>query len=135
MAEGNPIAPVVDIEIGGTVRHLKLDFNGVAKAEEATGRNYLMVSHIRRGTAVDFTALLWGCLLHEDPSLTLEQVRSWVTFGNIARVIEAVMDAVTRSFPQADSEPAAEAGNVVPLERASRPRGKRSGAAPASTSD
>lgn len=132
----DPLAPTVALEIGGEERHLRLDFNALAKAEGATGRNYLMVRNIQRGGAADMTAILWGGLLHESPKLTLDEVRSWVHLGNVNRVIEAIFEAVRLSFPEpedGESGDAGEDGDADPLP-ATPPRGRRSARTRASTS-
>lgn len=92
----------VEIEIGGKARHLRMDFRAIAAAERATGRNLLRPGSVAAAGASEMTAILWGCLLHEEPDLTLDTVRSWITYGNAADTFVAVMDAVAKCFPDPD---------------------------------
>src|SRR4051812_1595755 len=105
----NPIAPAVEIEIGGDTRHLLLDFNAIAAAESATGKNYLTIGALSRPGGADVTALLWGALLHETPELTLREVRSWVSYANIVTITNKVYETINACFPKAQ-DPAREDG-------------------------
>jgi len=92
----------VEIEIGGKLRHLRMDFRAIAAAERVTGKNLLRPGSVATAGASEMTAILWGCLLHEEPDLTLDIVRSWIHYGNAADTFVAVMDAVARCFPDPD---------------------------------
>lgn len=124
-----PTAPTVPITLDRE-RHLLLDFNAIAHAEEATRRNLLSTRTLMRVDATLLTALLWGALLHEDPQLTLADVRRLVTFRNVAAVNAAVNEALRLAF----SEPEEGESDADPLAPASLPAGSTSGASPASTS-
>lgn len=103
MAESMPsLVEDVEIEIGGKTRRLRMDFRAIASAERVTGRNLLRPGSVAAAGASEVTAILWGCLLHEEPDLKLDDVRSWITYGNASEVFSAVMQAVARCFPDAD---------------------------------
>jgi len=103
MAESLPsLVEDVEIEIGGKLRHLRMDFRAIAAAERATGRNLLRPGSVAAAGASEVTAILWGCLLHEEPGLKLDDVRSWIHYGNVDDAFTAVMQAVARCFPDPD---------------------------------
>ncbi len=133
MAAPTPsVVPVVEIELLGETRHLRLDFAGIAAAERATGKSFLRSTSIAMAGANELTAILWGCLLHEDPDLKLEDVRSWITYANAGYLAETVMDAVLACFPAPDGDEDGDDGASDPTETA--PRGRSSGRSRASSS-
>lgn len=125
------VVPMVEIELDRT-RHLRMDFAGIAAAERVTGKSFLRSTAIAQAGANDLTAILWGCLLHEDPELKLETVRGWVHFGNAAYVASTIMDAVMACFPAPEEHDAeGDDGAGDPTER---PTGPTSGRSRASSS-
>lgn len=72
-------------------RVLRLDFNALALAEEKTGRNLMSAEGWKGLTARDYRTLIWSCLVHEDPDLTIEQVGASMRAGKSA-------DAVTKAL-------------------------------------
>lgn len=128
------IGPVVEIELDKP-RTLRLDFAGIAAAERATGRSFLRPGAVATANANEMTALLWGCLLHEDPQLKLETVRSWISYGNVNYVVERVMEAVVACFPEPEDDAIADGddGAGDPTEPASQ-TGTKSGRSRASSS-
>lgn len=128
------IGPVVEIELDRP-RTLRLDFAGIAAAERATGKSFLRPGAIVVAGANEMTAILWGCLLHEDPQLRLEDVRSWISYGNVNYVVERVMEAVVACFPEPDEDLVADGddGASDPTATASQ-TGTKSGRSHASSS-
>lgn len=82
-------------------RHMRLDFYALALAEEKTGRNMLtgegwgFQARDREGNptgepakrlnATEISTLIWACLVHEDPELTVEDVRKMLSLGKRSR--------------------------------------------------
>lgn len=120
-------------------RTLRMDFNALVRAEETTGKNFVdarnwidldvredeqtltaFVARISTSglklTAADTRALLHACLLHEDASLTLEQVGAWLHPGNQAAVRDALLGLWAAFMPEPKQSETADAdGKVVPL--------------------
>lgn len=54
-------------------------------------------------------ALVWGCLIHEDPDLTVHQVAEWLHSGNLPRVSEVLREMAEQYMPPKEE-------GAVPLE-------------------
>ena len=132
MASIVPLIPIVlDRE-----RHLRMTNRALLQAERAlcdfwgTKRNILAV--LMDGSTLtlnDIAIVLHQGLLHEDPSLTLEQVQDLMTVDKVA----ACLDAITRAWnvatePAEPSPPTGGATSEDPLSLASS--GHASGAMP-----
>lgn len=78
----NRTAPTVPIELDKP-RHLCMDFNAIAAIEEKTGRNLLKKGGWDDMSTRDLRAVIWACLLTEDPALTIEQVGAMIHMGNM----------------------------------------------------
>lgn len=93
------LVPPVPIDLDRR-RHVKLGKRAIFRAEKALCQfwekrlNILTVLFSADGlTMNDVAILLWQGLLHEDPSLTLEQVQSFITLENLTRIVEAIYQA------------------------------------------
>lgn len=103
MPEPTPsVVPTIEVELLGKTRNLRMDFAGIAAAERATGRSFLTLTAIASAGASGLTAILWGCLLHEDPDLKLKDVQAAIHYGNIDYFTDRVMQAVAACFPDPD---------------------------------
>jgi len=81
-------------------RTLRFDFNAMASYEEATGANALLMDWAK-ASAKQIRALMWACLLHEDSSLTLEQVGGMLHGGNAKIIGKKIMEAILAGSPKA----------------------------------
>lgn len=88
----NHLTPDVYLEIGGQKRKLVFDFNAICTVNSLTNINLLEAS-VGTVDAPSIRALLYASLLHDDPTLTLEQVGSWITMRNIGNVRQAIIAA------------------------------------------
>lgn len=86
------LTPEVYLEIGGQKRKLAFDFNAICTVNSLTNINLLEAS-VGTVDAPSIRALLYASLLHDDSSLTLEQVGSWITMRNIGNVRQAIIAA------------------------------------------
>jgi hypothetical protein len=87
------------IVIGGRRRTMRLDTNATVALEQAG----ITLDPSDAATIGNVTALLWALLVHEEPSLTVKEVRSWISGRNIDRVIEVVGKAAdVAKLPKAD---------------------------------
>jgi len=110
--------PSVEIEIGGKLRHLLLDLNAMATFEEIVGKSFFDLSETEHMGARELRAFLYVCLLHEDDSLTLEQVGSWITMESMGGIAKRLTRALKAAMP--DSR---EGKDNAPLPKKSRRRG------------
>lgn len=92
-------------------RTLRFDMNAQVLFEDATGENTLDGAFWKKTmTAKTTRALIWACLVHEDKTLTLEQVGAFLTPKNSARVSVALNKALVASMPKGGEEDAEEDG-------------------------
>lgn len=105
------IIQTVEIELD-KIRHLRFDMNAWYDIEEKTGIDLrsttvakLKVGHLR--------AVVWACLRHEDPDLTLEVVGSLIDLGNLDYVSERLnqMFMLHGGKAEVDEKEAAEGDN------------------------
>ena len=75
-------------------RALKYDLNAFALLRERHGINLFKPDPERLEDPVAVRAMLWAGLVHEDPSLTVEQVGSWVDLSNVRQISDKVADAM-----------------------------------------
>lgn len=85
-------------------RHLKFDLNAFAELEELYGDINTAFEAIQKGSIKAIRAMLWAGLVHEDRSLTLEQVGSMIDMSNINEVVSAISKAISEALPQAGDE-------------------------------
>lgn len=103
----NVINPMIAVELGGQKRFLRFDFNALAALEERTGMNVLNDAVWRDINARNLRAFVWAALLHEDPTLTEDQVGSWMTIATMGELVTVIQKAFQSSFP----DPAEPLGN------------------------
>lgn len=104
----------VKITIGDKDRFLIFDMNTMFNFENQTGKNILQQNiwakpNIRDPkkpipiiSATDFRALLWACLLRDDPDLTIEQVGSWVDNSNMVVVTDLLLEIYNKGIKTPD---------------------------------
>ena len=92
-------------------RTLRFDMNAQVAFEDATGENTLDGAFWKKKMTAKITrALIWACLVHEDPALTIEQVGAFLTQKNFERVTIALNKALIASMPKDNEEDAEEDG-------------------------
>lgn len=112
--EKNKTKPGVKITLD-KVRTLKLDLNAMAAFEEATGKSLTDGSFKSRNMSPkNLRAMLWACLVHEDDTLTEQQVGSMVTVSNIMEIAGKLNEAFEVAMPESGDK------QTVPL--AKKPR-------------
>jgi len=103
-AIASKVKPVVKITLDKE-RTLKLDLNAMVAYEEATGSNLLDGSFLSSGmSAKELRTMLWACLLHEDDTLTEQQVGSWVNPANLVDITSKLDEAFEVSLPKSEGE-------------------------------
>jgi hypothetical protein len=83
-------------------RHLKFDLNSFAELEELYGNINTAFEAMQKGSIKAIRAMLWCGLIHEDKSLTLEQVGKMVHLGNMNEVMNAITQAIYEAMPEVD---------------------------------
>jgi hypothetical protein len=101
------INPAVSINLDKE-RKLLFVLNAMVFFEEATGKS-LFDNKISEGfgksmTAKDLRALLWACLVHEDETLTLKQVGSWINRTNMTEIAQHIGEAFSNAMPDGEKE-------------------------------
>lgn len=82
-------------------RTLLLDMNAMIEFDNATGLNYLDFSrNLKDASAKELRALLWCMLVHEDKSLTVDEVGALVTKDNFQDVFIALLTAQMINMPE-----------------------------------
>lgn len=85
-------------------RRLRFDINAMATFEELTGLNLLKESARRRiekdMSVAQFRAFLYACLIHEDKTLTLEQVGRLITTENMQEILNKIGEAKQAAAPE-----------------------------------
>jgi len=100
--------PKTPIRIGGKDRHLTFDFNAICSVSQQTGINLLQAS-VSNVEPQNLRALLLASLLHEDPTLTLEQVGAWIGMKNLADVRAKIMTAWFEAVDDGEDKPEGDA--------------------------
>ena len=91
-------------------RHLRLTMFGMKRFAELTGKDILNGIKVDQFTTADWGTLIWACLLHEDKTLTVDQVLEMIDVSNLNDVINAATRALTAGFPKKkDDAPLAKA--------------------------
>lgn len=81
-------------------RSLRFDLNAMAAYEDATGKSAFAIGDNISATSI--RALLWASLIHEDKTLTLEQVGSLIHTGNMTEITSKINQIVQTSSDTGD---------------------------------
>jgi len=76
-------------------RHFVFDLNAMAAYEDATGFSAFAIGDNLSAKAV--RALLWACLIHDDESLTLQEVGGFIHAGNLGEITQKLNAAIALS--------------------------------------
>lgn len=104
----DPTLPDVVLKIGGKERHLAFDYRAIIMAEKVAGIN-LLSETFENISFTSIAGLLYAALLKDDPSLTLEEVGSWIHFSNAPVIYQAILAAWLGSVPKAEEGATGEA--------------------------
>ena len=78
-------------------RNLLLDLNAMAGFGEETGKNLFQIGE--NFSASDLRALLWACLIHEEPSLDPKDVGAMIHPGNMEYVQNKIEEVYSKQMP------------------------------------
>lgn len=81
-------------------RHLRFDLNAFALLEEKYGSVDEALKKVEQGSIIALRYMLWAGLVHEDPSLTVEEVGSMFDVKNLNEVSKQLFEAVGAAMPQ-----------------------------------
>jgi len=95
-----PSKKLIPIELDKE-RNLLVDLNAMCAFEEKTGRKFLDVADdMYKGnwpSMIDFRALFWALLIHEDPKLTLKKVGEILEMT--PETMQKMADAIQANMP------------------------------------
>jgi hypothetical protein len=95
----NKVNPIMKIDLDKP-RSIKFDLNAMVYLEETTGKSLQEIYNGQAPSMSSLRAILWACLIHEDPALTLEQVGSLVSMENMAEVSAKIAEALNAALPE-----------------------------------
>lgn len=85
-------------------RTLRLPFNSLVALGKATGKNPLKGDFWESFDDPErIRVILWACLIHEDKSLTVEQVGELVTLDRLGEIASAIAATVNAAMPSKKS--------------------------------
>lgn len=89
-------------------RHLRLDFNAARHYKRVTGRSLFDKEIWENLDAEEIVSMTWALLVHEDKSLTLDDVGAMIHPGNSAEVFSKLLEtyAGDSQAPAEGQEPA-----------------------------
>lgn len=106
----NPTQPAVKVDLNGVDYSLRFDFEAIAKAEELTDKPLLTGLRNKDITAPTINlvrALLFACLLPDQPQVTYDQAKSFVNRKNLvdvwAKVLFAWSEGMAEPEPMEDA--------------------------------
>ena len=91
----------VPVELGGKTRHLRFSFNALVALEDELGIPISEIGDVLSGSVKlrDLRSLIWAGLLHEDKTLSTEDVGEWLDFSILEVVAGKLRDAFEAAFP------------------------------------
>lgn len=98
----------ITVDLNGKAHNLRLLHSDLSLAEYKGGIALMGLKaaefwDLEKGTSYKVSVLLWAAMLHGDQSLTLDEVRSWVTYQNATAVEAAVTAVIQRDMQQVES--------------------------------
>jgi hypothetical protein len=129
----------VPINLDGRIRHLRLGFKEMYRFHLQTGLS-AWAREVWNDPSPDImVALLWAGLLHEDPTLTVEQVENFpgLQMGNIAYITDRIGELWGKTMPDADTGEVGQGdgGNTTDPNPLGLQNGSTTGRSPVSISD
>jgi len=92
-------------------RNLLYNLNAMVAYERATGKNFLAIGK-EDISATLVMVVLWAGLIHEDKTLTVEQVGAMIDADNMLTIQQKIVEASSANTPV----PETKEGNELPLE-------------------
>lgn len=105
------ISKIVEITLDKP-RRLLFNLNAMAAYERETGKNFLDLPK-ENVSATLLRTLLWAGLMHEDKSLTIEQVGAFMDSDNMVAIQDKIVEAASSNVPEVTSIPE---GSINPNE-------------------
>lgn len=100
-----------DIEItltDGVKRTLKYDLNAMAEMEDKYGSVDEAFKKLEQNSIKAVRFFLWAGLVHDDPSLTEQQVGSLIDMRYLSNIMNTLTDAFDSDMPKKDEVPVLE---------------------------
>lgn len=83
----------------GVTRTLKYDLNAMAELEELYGDVDAVFAKLEKGSFKSIRSVLWAGLLHEDPTLTEQQVGSLIDIASLQDLTTVLSGALESDLP------------------------------------
>ena len=85
-------------------RVFRMDWNALCQLEKRLGKSAFAEIDWENPGLNDITNIIWGGLLSSDPTLTFDQVCSFLSPGAIADIKMQVLGGVVAAMPEIDPE-------------------------------
>jgi hypothetical protein len=85
-------------------RRFRLDWNALCQLEKKLGKSAFRALDWNDPGLNDFTQILWGGLLSDDPTLTLRQLEDMMNAGVLNQIKSLVLRGVEAAFPETDDD-------------------------------
>lgn len=96
---------IVEITLlDGVKRTLKYDLNAMAELEDKYGNVEEAFNKLEKGSFKAIRSVLWVGLLHEDASLTEQQVGSLIDLSNLQSLTSVLSNALDSDMPVEDNK-------------------------------
>lgn len=91
----------IAINVGGKERHIYFNMNAFVALEDAYGNLEGMLAALNSGSIKAVRKFLFIGFMHEDKTLTEDEVGSWFDMSNVNEVSNAISDALSLALPKA----------------------------------
>lgn len=90
--------PSVPLDIEEKERHLRLDFGAIKRIEDALAKPFAEIG--AQPSTQDMVTMIWACLCHEDPDLTVEHVAGLIGPANMEYVVQQFTACIAAGQPE-----------------------------------
>lgn len=90
----------VKIELQGKEYFLDFNLNAFAEIEEEYGTIDELLAKLSEGRATTLRAVLWAGLISNHPNLSIRDVGSMISFGDVAELSEKINIAIMGALPK-----------------------------------
>lgn len=106
MANAEKAMPSTKIELAGNHYKLHFDFEAFCLLEEMTGINALDGEVWEKPSASTLSTLLWAAMQRHHPELSVKDVRKKISFGDMPKLSEALVEAFEKASPPSEDKEA-----------------------------
>lgn len=96
--------PSVRVKIGNKERNLKYTLYAFCQLHKVTGKNPLDGSIFREMGPEEIAALAWAAILHEDPTLNMDELAKEILPYELPGITTAIAEAFRQANPEVDTK-------------------------------